>query len=99
MVIGFWSDAPSHDTESQLTFRGNAYVKGVEIVLGKKFHFIKVFTNIETYGPFGVFRESTSRTMVTRCGQVELFAGQVCWNETTQKNHTFLFSIHGQIRS
>ena len=96
---GFWSDAPSHGTQSQLTFQGNEYVKGVEIGLGDEFHFIKVFTNLETYGPFGVFRGGSNKTMVTRCGQVEFFSGQVCWNETMKMNHTFLFNVHGQICS
>ena len=63
---GFWSDAPSHDTESQPTFQGNEYLKGVEIGLGKESQFIKVFSNLETCGPFGVFREGTNRTTITR---------------------------------
>ena len=96
---GFWSNVPSHATVSQLNFRKHEYIKGVEIGLDTEFHFIKVFTNLKIYGPFGVFQGGTGRSMITRCGQVEFFSGQLCWDDATKRNNTFSFIVHGQICS
>ena len=96
---GFWSHAHAHTGESQIDFRRNEYLRGVEIGLGDVFHFIKVLTNFEIYGPFGVYRADYNRSMITRCGQVEFFSGQICWNEAVQMNSTFALNVHGQICS
>ena len=95
--LGFWSDALPNSSVSHLNFGRYEYVKGVEIGLDVAFRYIKIFTNLEIYGPFGASGQYTNKTLVTRCGQVEFFSGQLCWEETMQMNYTFAFNIHGQL--
>ena len=95
--IGFWLDASSNDKVSQLDFKIHEYVKGIEIGLHDAFRFIKVVTNLKIYGPFGVPDGVSNRTILTRCGHVEFFSGQLCWNETARLNSTLSLNVHGQI--
>ena len=84
-------------TTTEIDFENDEYIKGVKIGLSDTLEHLKLFTNLDTYGPFGEARGDTNISMFTRCGQVHHFSGYLRWDENEQMNKTFSFAVHGDI--
>ena len=92
---GFWSTV-SLGIITEVHFRHDEYINGVEFGLAETMNFINIFTNLNIFGPFGGTDEGNNHTMFTNCGHVHHFSGYLFWDENTKMNKTFSFGVHGQ---
>ena len=92
---GFWSTV-STEIITEVYFRHDEYMRGVEIGLAETMGFIKIFTNLNIFGPFGAIQEDKNHTMFTSCGYIHHFSGYLIWDENIKKNKTFSFAVYGQ---
>ena len=92
---GFWSEDPAV-TFSQIDLKTNEYITGVKISLSDTLDYVELFTNLDTYGPFGKGIGGKNVPMFTQCGQVHHFSGYLRWDENEQTNKTFSFAVHGE---
>ena len=92
---GFWSNV-SPEYISEVKLQKGEYLKGVEFELGDTMNFIKFYTNLDIFGPFGSMVENKNHTMFTNCGHIHHFSGYVLWDEIRKLNKTFSFAAHGQ---
>ena len=90
---GFWSENPAV-TFTQIDLKINEYITGVKIGLTGTLDFIELFTNFDTYGPFGNPNDGKNLSMLTRCGQIHHFSGFLRWDVDGQTNITSSFAMH-----
>ena len=90
---GFWLEDPAVNV-TQTDLKANEYIKGVKIDMNETLDYIVLFTNLDTYGPFGNGSGGKNVSMFSRCGQIHHFSGYLRWDEQTNK--TFSFAVHGE---
>ena len=72
--VGFWSNI-SPENVIEVKFQVYEHLKGVEVGFGETINFIQLYTNLNTFGPFGNKQATKSFTMFTSCGHIYHLSG------------------------
>ena len=91
---GFWLESPAA-TFTEINFNAREYITGVKIGLNDTLGYLELYTNLNTYGPFGKASGYKTISMFTHCGHVHHFSGYLRWDEIGRINKTFSFAMHG----
>ena len=92
--VGFWSKSPEV-IFTEINLKTHEYLTGVKIGLNDTLDYLKLYSNLDTYGPYGEASGDKNVSMFTRCGQIHHFSGYLRWDEIEKINKTSSFALHG----